>query len=55
MYPIFFRLPEWFPLLGGDPITSFGVFMFFAFLTGGVLVRAEMERVAASDSNSCSS
>lgn len=45
MYPIFFRLPEWFPLLGGDPITSFGVFMFFAFLTGGVLVRAEMERV----------
>ena len=45
MYPIFFRLPEWFPILGGDPITSFGVFMFFAFLTGGVLLRAEMARV----------
>ena len=45
MYPIFFRLPEWFPLLGGDPITTFGVFMFLAFLTGGVLMRAEMDRV----------
>ncbi len=45
MYPIFFNLPEWFPLLGGDPITSFGVFMFLAFLTGGILVRAEMDRV----------
>lgn len=45
MYPIFFRLPEWFPFLGGDPITSFGVFMFLAFLTGGVILRAEMARV----------
>jgi phosphatidylglycerol---prolipoprotein diacylglyceryl transferase len=45
VYPIFFRLPEWFPFLGGEPITSFGVFMFFAFLAGGMLLRAEMERV----------
>ena len=45
MYPIFFNLPEWFPILGGDPITSFGVFMFFAFLTGGILLRSEMARV----------
>lgn len=45
MHPIFFRLPEWFPVLGGEPITSFGVFMFFAFLVGGMLLRAEMERV----------
>jgi phosphatidylglycerol---prolipoprotein diacylglyceryl transferase len=45
VYPIIFRLPEWFPLLGGEPITSFGMFMFFAFLAGGTLLRAEMERV----------
>jgi phosphatidylglycerol:prolipoprotein diacylglycerol transferase len=27
------------------PITSFGVFMFLSFLTGGMLLRSEMERV----------
>ena len=44
MYPIFFRLPGWLPFMGGAPITSFGVFMFLSFLTGGMLLRAEMER-----------
>ena len=44
MYPIFFRLPSWLPLMGGEPITSFGVFMFLSFLVGGVLLRSEMER-----------
>lgn len=44
MYPIFFRLPSWLPLMGGEPITSFGVFMFLSFLVGGMLLRAEMER-----------
>ena len=44
MHPIFFRIPEWFPLMAGEPITTFGVFMFFSFLTGGLLLRAEMER-----------
>ena len=44
MYPIFFRLPEWLPFMGGAPITSFGVFMFLSFVTGGILLRAEMER-----------
>ena len=44
MYPIFFRLPNWLPFMGGEPITSFGVFMFLSFLVGGVLLRAEMER-----------
>ena len=44
MYPIFFRLPEWLPFLGGEPITSFGVFMFLSFLTAGVLLKPEMER-----------
>lgn len=45
MYPIFFRLPSWLPFMGGEPITSFGVFMFLSFLVGGMLLRAEMERV----------
>ena len=44
MYPIFFTLPSWLPFMGGAPITSFGVFMFLSFLTGGMLLRAEMER-----------
>lgn len=44
MYPIFFRLPNWLPFMGGAPITSFGVFMFLSFLTGGILLRSEMER-----------
>ena len=44
MYPTFFRLPGWLPFMGGEPITSFGVFMFLSFLTGGMLLRAEMER-----------
>ncbi len=44
MYPIFFRLPGWLPFMGGAPITSFGVFMFLSFLTGGILLRSEMER-----------
>lgn len=45
MYPVFFELPEWFPFLGGQPITSFGVFMLLAFLTAGYVLRAELRRV----------
>lgn len=45
MYPIIFHVPEWVPLLGGEAITSFGVFMLFSFLTGGYVIRAEMRRV----------
>ena len=45
MYPIFFRLPSWLPFMADAPITSFGVFMFLSFLTGGMLLRSEMERV----------
>ena len=45
MYPIIFKLPGWFPFLGGEAITSFGVFMLFSFLTGGYIIRAEMRRV----------
>lgn len=45
MYPVFFDVPDWVPFLGGAPITSFGVFMLFAFLTGGYILRAELRRV----------
>jgi phosphatidylglycerol:prolipoprotein diacylglycerol transferase len=45
MYPVIFELPEWFPFLGGEAITSFGVFMLLSFLTGGYIIRAEMRRV----------
>lgn len=45
MYPILFRLPEWVPLLGGEPITSFGVMMLLAFLVAALILRSEMKRV----------
>jgi phosphatidylglycerol:prolipoprotein diacylglycerol transferase len=45
MYPVLFRLPEWLPILGGEAITSFGVFMLFAFLTAGYVMRAELDRM----------
>lgn len=44
MYPVFFDVPEWVPFLGGQPITSFGVFMLFSFLTAGYILRAELRR-----------
>lgn len=44
MYPILFRLPDWFPVLGGEPITTFGVMMLFAFLTAGYVLRDELRR-----------
>ncbi len=44
MFPILFEFPDWVPGLGGQPVTTFGVMMFFAFLTGGFLIRREMER-----------
>ncbi len=42
MYPILFRFPEWLPILGGAPVTSFGVMLFLAFLAAGYLLRAGM-------------
>ncbi len=45
MYPILFRFPEWFPFLGGEPITTFGVMMLLAFLTAGYVLKAEMVRM----------
>ena len=45
MYPVIFELPSWLPVVGGMPITSFGVFMLLAFLTGGWIIRSELERM----------
>ena len=45
MYPVIFELPNWFPILGGAPITSFGVFMLLSFLTGGYVLQVEMRRM----------
>jgi len=45
MYPNIFKLPSWVPILGGEVITSFGVMMLLAFLTGGYVLRSEMRRV----------
>ena len=44
MYPNLFHLPEWLPVLGGAPITSFGVMMLAAFLVGGYVLKAGMVR-----------
>jgi phosphatidylglycerol:prolipoprotein diacylglycerol transferase len=44
MYPYLFRIPEWVPFLGGQPITSFGLMMFLAFLSAGLVHRSETKR-----------
>ena len=45
MYPVIFELPDWLPFIGGEAVTSFGVFMLLSFLTGGYILRAEMRRI----------
>ena len=44
MYPIVFSIPSWLPFIGGAPISSYGVFVALAFVTGGTLLRSEMRR-----------
>lgn len=44
MLPVLFHLPDWFPFLGGEAITSFGVMMFLSFMAGAWVLRAEMAR-----------
>jgi phosphatidylglycerol---prolipoprotein diacylglyceryl transferase len=44
VYPNLFWLPDWFPILGGQAITSFGMMMFLAFLAAALVHRAEMKR-----------
>lgn len=43
MLPNLFRIPDAVPLLGGQMITSFGVMMFAAFLTAGLIHRYQMK------------
>ena len=45
MYPNLFRLPEWIPGLGGQPVTSFGVAMLASFLVGAWVIRIGMRRI----------
>lgn len=45
MLPVLFRFPEWLPVVGGAPVTSFGVMMLLSFLTAGWILRAEMDRM----------
>ena len=44
MYPNLFHLPEWFPIGGGAPITTFGVMMMLSFLTAGYVLKAGLAR-----------
>ncbi len=45
MHPVLFEFPHWIPLLGGQPLTSFGVMMLLAFLTAAYVTRSEMARL----------
>jgi phosphatidylglycerol:prolipoprotein diacylglycerol transferase len=45
MYPVIFEFPAWIPVLGGEPVTSFGVMMFLAFVTAGIILRKELDRM----------
>lgn len=44
MYPILFRFPDWIPILGGEPISSFGLMLVVAFLAGAYLLAWGLER-----------
>ncbi len=45
MFPVLFDMPDWIPFLGGQPITTFGIMMFFSFVTAGIIARIEMRRL----------
>ena len=45
MFPILFEFPDWFPVLGGQPVTSFGLMMLLAFLSAGLVHRSETKRL----------
>lgn len=44
MHPYLFDIPDWVPFMGGQPITSFGLMMFLAFLSAGIVHHSEMKR-----------
>lgn len=43
MHPVLFYFPEAIPLIGGEPVTTFGVAMFLSFLIGGLALQKAME------------
>ena len=45
MFPVLFEFPDWVPVLGGQPVTSFGLMMFLAFLAAGLVHRSETKRL----------
>ena len=45
MFPVLFTLPDWIPLIGGADVTTFGLMMFLAFVTAGIIARKEMNRL----------
>ena len=47
MYPNLFNFPEWLPLVGGQPVTSFGLMMLLAFAAGGSVHRLQMKEKGA--------
>ena len=45
MLPVLIRVPDWIPLVGGEPVTSFGALLLIAFLVaGGLFVRKLRQR-----------
>jgi len=47
MAPVLFRIPDWIPLVGDQAITSFGVFLFAAFLVAGTWFVRRLQRSGA--------
>ncbi|MFW6199381.1 MAG: prolipoprotein diacylglyceryl transferase [Gemmatimonadota bacterium] len=44
MHPVLFRFPESIPLIGGFAVNSFGVMLYLAFVVGGFIWQAELNR-----------
>ena len=44
MHPVLFRFPESIPLIGGFTVNSFGVMLYLAFVVGGFIWQAELNR-----------
>lgn len=43
MLPIIYRVPGWVPLLGGEPITSFGLLLLLGVLAGGAWLARSLD------------
>lgn len=44
MLPVIYRVPGWVPLLGGEPITSFGLLLLVGVVVGGAWLGRSLER-----------